>query len=222
MAWANVQNGGTFNAAAGTTAVQAFGSNVVAGNLLIVFCVWVSSTTATCAVTDSQGNTYTGIAATLATNSTQASRSQIFVATAGSSAADTVTMTTSASVGERVIAISEWTGLSGSTSAVLATSGATANPAANITSVSAATSLLAACSFTGGTETVGSGWTSIANGDGNQAQYKLAGATGTISVPFVEAAANQWTISAAEFLISGAVTEFPPPILVMAPPLPSV
>lgn len=219
MAWSVLQSTSNFNATSGTTVAQPFGSNVVAGNSLICVGCWISSATATAAVTDSQGNTWTPIATTLATLSTGAvARSQIFVATAGSSAACTVTLTSSASVAERTVGLIEVSGLAGTTSGVVATSGSATNPSANIT-VSDAASLIVGGGFNGGTATQGTGYTLIGSADGNPSEYKLAGATGSVAVSFTATGGN-YTISAAEFLISGGAPA-PPPILVMAPPLPS-
>jgi hypothetical protein len=72
MAWAVVQNTGTFNATAGTTLAVAFGSNVTAGNRIIVLGLALggSATTATLSATDTRSTPYTAIATTLATHAT--------------------------------------------------------------------------------------------------------------------------------------------------------
>lgn len=202
MAWAFVQGTGAFTASAGTTRALAYGSNVTSGNRLIAFCVWTAAASATCALTDTQGNVWAGVAGSLATS--VANRCQIFHAPAGSSASDTVTMTTSVSTGERVIFLMEASGLSGSLGASpLAANGSSANPSANIT-IGAATSLLVGGCFTGGTAALGAGYSAIAAvQDGNVGQYRLPAGTGAQAVPFVEAASNTWAISGVEFLISG-------------------
>jgi hypothetical protein len=209
VAWANVQSGGTFQATAGTTLALAYGSPVVAGNRLIAVCIWTAASGAatTCTVTDSQGNTWTAIPETLAT-SVNNRRSQIFHAPAGSSTADTVTMTLAASVGERVICLTEVSGLSGSLgAAVVAATGTAANPTANIT-VGAASSLIVGGGFSASTATVGTGYSLIAAPDGNIGEYRLPAGTGAQAVSFTATSA-EYTLSGAEFLASGAAAAAP-------------
>lgn len=203
MAWAFVKGSGAFTSSAGTTRALAFGSNVAAGNRLIAVCVWTSNT-ATCSVADSQGNSWAAVGASLATAGTTA-RAQVFHASAGSSAACTVTMTTSVSTGERVIFICEVSGLSGSLGASpLAASGTSANPTANIT-IGATSSLLIGGCYTGGTAAVGSGFTQIAAAqDGNVGEYRIPAGTGAQPVSFMQAGSALYAITGVEFLAAGA------------------
>jgi hypothetical protein len=210
MAWAFVQSTGAFTTAAGTTRALAYTGNTVAGNRLIAGCIWTGSGTATCALTDSQGNTWTPIANTLGTSSTN--RVQIFHAPAGSSAANTVTMTTSVSTAERVMMIGEFSGLSGSLGAApINSSGSSANPSSNIT-VDSATSLLVGAMFSGGSATQGTGWTLFtATQDGNAAEYRLPAGTGAQAVSWTMTSTT-WTMGAAEFLASAAASSTVTPV----------
>lgn len=207
MPWAHVQSTGTFQSAAITSlAPLAYGSNVQAGTRLIAGCVWVGSGvgSVTCALTDSRGNTWTPVAASLATNGTAVARSQIFHAPSGTAGANSVTMTVSGTMAELVLVIGEFSGLSGSLGAApIATSGAAANPSANIT-VDAADSLLIGAGFSAGSFTVGTGWTVLGAGqDGNLVEYRLPAGTGAQAVSFTDAAADQYTISGVEFRATG-------------------
>lgn len=207
MAWAHVQSVGAFTTAAGTTRALAYGSNVTAGNMLIAACIWIggSATTATCALTDTIGNTWSPIAATLTTRSP--GRGQLFYVPAfsASSAADTVTMTTSASVSERVIIVSEFSGLSGSLgSAPAAGNGSSTNPSINMT-VDAIDSLVVGVCFTNSTASAGAGYTALGGAavDGNVGEYRLPAGTGSQAVAFVQAVSAVWAIGSAEFLAAG-------------------
>jgi hypothetical protein len=201
MAWGILQNGGTFNNSAGTTLGLAYGSNVQSGTRLIAVCLWIGIGvgTTTCTVADSLGNTWAGVAASLATNSTAVSRVEVFHAPSGSAGANTATMTTSASMAERVIILCEFSGLSGSIGASpLATSGNAANPSANIT-VGAADSLLVSGMFSAGSATQGSGWNLFSTQDGNVGEYRLPAGTGAQPVSYTQTA-NEYAISGVEFL----------------------
>lgn len=198
MAWAHVQNTGTFAISAGTTLAQAYGSNVTSGNRLIAVCIWEKTNTTTCALTDTQGNTWSAIAGTLATGNT-VDRVQVFHTSAGSTGANTVTMTTNVSTDVRVIMISEFSGLTGSLGAsFVAASGTSANPSSNIT-VGAATSLILGGCLTSGSCTQGASYSLLSTQTGNTSEYRLPPGTGSLAVAFVAASSN-WAIGAAEFL----------------------
>lgn len=200
--WQIAQSAGAFTATSATTRALAYPAAVTAGNRLIAVCIWVGSSTATCAVTDTQVNTWTGIAGTLATTSgATLARAQIFHTAAGSTGANTVTMTTSVSTSERIIYVTEYTGLSGTLGAApLAANGNAVNPTANIT-IDDAESLLIAGLFSAGTGTAGTGWADLTAQDGNDAQYRLPAGQGVQPVSFT-AAANIYAISAAEFKVA--------------------
>lgn len=212
MSWANIQSTGTFNATAGTTLALAYGSNVTAGNRLIAVCIWSGGGTEvmTCAVTDSQGNTWAGVAGSLATALSPSSRIQIFHAQASAAAADTATMTVSGTAAERVIMLGEFSGLSGSLGASpLSATGTASNPTANIT-LDATTSLIVGGLFTAGTGAAGSGYTLLSSQDGNIGEYRLPGGPGAQPVSFTEAGSALYAISGVEFLASPTVTPPPP------------
>lgn len=103
-----IQGTQTANAASGGAINVSFGSNTVAGNLIVV-ATGVGSSTETVTITDSQGNSYSQ-----ANISTQASipyRICVYYAIAGSSAANTVTMTPGANVANRRLLIHEYGGV---------------------------------------------------------------------------------------------------------------
>lgn len=205
MAATLVQSTAAFTAATGTTRAVAYGSNTTSGNTLVAVAIWIgaSSGTATNALADSQGNTWSAIAASLSTRAP--GRLQVYSAPCGSSAANTVTMTVSASMSERVLFIGEVSGLTGSIgSAPLAANGSSTNPTANIT-CDAADSFLLGGLFTNSSATEGAGYTIFggATQDGNVAEYRITGSAGPIAVAFVQAVSAVWAISAAEFLASG-------------------
>lgn len=200
--WAHVQSVGAFTASTGTTRAVTYGSNVTAGNLLIATCIWIGATATTCALTDTAGNTWTGIAGSLGVRGN--GRCQVFYAPAGSSASNTVTMTTSANVSERVIIIGEFSGLSGSLgSSPTNNNGSSTNPSTNMT-VDAASSLLIGACFSNSTADAGSGWTALggANQDGNSGEYRTPAGTGSQAVSFTQPVSAVWAIGAAEFLAS--------------------
>lgn len=160
----------------------------------------------TCSVADTRGNTWAPVAASLATNGVGVARTQIFHTPSGSAGANTVTMTTTASMAERVIVVSEFAGLSGSLGASpLAASGNSVNPSANITITDASSLLVGGC-FTGGSATQGAGYTLFSTQDGNVAEYRLPAGTGAQAVSFTEAAANEYAISGVEFRIDTGVS----------------
>lgn len=91
MAITQVQAVGGTRSGSGTTFTRSFGSNVVAGNLLVASCVTWNRDLPSTGVTDSQGNTYTRRVFVLDSGNNVCA---LYTATAGSSAACTVTMTT--------------------------------------------------------------------------------------------------------------------------------
>jgi hypothetical protein len=205
MAWTAVQNNGTFVASAGSTLALAFGSNVTVGNRIIVCGVFLgASGTTAFSATDNLGNTYTAIPASLSLNATAGFRTQILHAPVTTGGACTVTLTSSTSTNERVICISEISGLSGTlgTTPVNGT-GNTSNPTINMT-VDAADSLLVGALATGLSATQGTGWTLVAAPDGNAGEYRLPAGTGVQTVSFTQGSAAQYAISGAEFRTSGA------------------
>jgi hypothetical protein len=221
MAWAVVQGTGTFNATPGTTAAIAFGSNVTAGNRIIVLGLALggSATTATLSATDTRSTPYSAIATTLATHATALFRCQVIHGLIATSGACTVTFTTSLSANERVMMIAEVSGLTGSTSGVIATTGIGANPSGNMT-ISATSSLMIGGLATGGSGTQGTGFTLLgATQDGNVAEYRIPAGTGAQPLAFT-AVSNDYAVFGAEFLATaGAATVIPD--LLMAPLLPT-
>jgi hypothetical protein len=203
MAWTVVQNTGTFNATAGTSLAVAFGSNVTAGNRIIVLGIALggSATTATLSATDTRSTPYSAIATTLATHATALFRCQVIHGLIATSGACTVTFTLSASANERVMMIAEVSGLSGSTSGVVATTGLAANPSGNMT-ISATSSLMIGGMATGGSGTQGTGFTLLTTQDGNVGEYRIPAGTGTQALSFTEAASNDFAVFGAEFLAS--------------------
>jgi hypothetical protein len=212
---------GTFNATPGTTAAIAFGSNVTAGNRIIVLGLALggSATTATLSATDTRSTPYSAIATTLATHATALFRCQVIHGLIATSGACTVTFTTSLSANEQVMMIAEVSGLTGSTSGVIATTGLGANPSGNMT-ISATSSLMIGGLATGGSGTQGTGFTLLgATQDGNVAEYRIPAGTGAQPLAFT-AVSNDYAVFGAEFLATAGAAAVIPDLL-MAPLLPT-
>lgn len=110
MAIAFVQGTGNFASGAGATLTAAYGSNVTAGNLLIVAGYSSNaSVTPTLAVSDTQGNAWTSACEVSGWGGTPQD-AQIFYAIAKTTGANTVTLTTSGSDTFRRVCIHEYSG----------------------------------------------------------------------------------------------------------------
>lgn len=192
---------GNFSNASGTTIAKAYGSNVAAGNLLVVVVGWGSSTQ-TCSVAGSLNGAFTAIAGSLGTNATAPFRTQTFFLVAGSSGAETITATTSGSNTQREIAVFELTGAAaaGHPDSSIGANGSGTNPTTSITAVAQPGTIISYGMSTAGTITVGTGYTSDVSQNGDLAEHKAYAATGAISVPYVDGSSGQWAITAAAFL----------------------
>lgn len=197
---AHVQSTGNFSGAAGTTVVKAFASNVTVGNVIVIGAEW-NSTTQTCAVTDTLGNTYTAVAGSL--SSANSIRTQIFWAPVTTGGACTVTMTCSGSNGYRVLTQHEYSGLAttGQPEASNAATGTSAAPAASVTTLSANALVFGFCR-SADAAVAGAGFTQRVNQDGNTSEDKIQAAAGTVSVAYTQGSA-QWAVAAASFAVSG-------------------
>jgi hypothetical protein len=190
---------GTFAVTSSATLAQAYGSNVVAGNLLVVRCGWGSSSQ-TCSVSGSLNGAFTAIAGSLATNATAPFRAQVFYKVAASSGAETITMTCSGSNTQREIVIEELSGASSTQpDSSTAATGNSTNPTASITIVAQPGWISAYAMSTAGTISVGATYTSDLSQNGDLGQHKAYSATGATSVPTVDASIGQWVVSAAAF-----------------------
>lgn len=109
MPWTRVQAISAHRSTSSNTQALAFGSNVVAGNVLVAFVGW-NGASGTASVADSQGNTWTQATSAAGSGATTASE-QAFTAVAGSSGACTVTATTSATWPQADLHIAEESGL---------------------------------------------------------------------------------------------------------------
>lgn len=220
MAWAVVQNTGTFNATAGTTLAVGFGaSTVTAGNRLILLAMGLggSAATATFSATDTRSTTYSGIAATLTTHATALFRAQVLHGSIPTTGTVTVTLTLSASANERILIIAEVSGLSGSTSGTASLTGIGANPTTNMT-VSATDSLMFGGMATGGSGTQGTGYSLLSTQDGNVGEYRLPASTGAQALSFTQVSAD-YALFGAEFLASAAAATVTPAFQPMRMPL---
>jgi hypothetical protein len=94
---------------------QAYGAANGAGNLGVCYAIW-GSATATCTVSDPTNGAWTAIASTLATNTTQARRSQVFIKENMAAATPTVTMTVSAAPAVSVTSVADHDMIFGGTS----------------------------------------------------------------------------------------------------------
>jgi hypothetical protein len=194
-----------------TTLGQAYGAANGAGNLGVCYAIW-GSATATCTVSDPTNGAWTAIASTLATNATQARRSQLFIKENMAAATPTVTMTVSVSVTYRVIDIHEYAGLATASSSEGPNnaSGNSAAPAVSVTSVADHDMIFGGTSVAN-TATVGSGFTSRTATDGNSTEDKLDQTpAGAVSVAWTQTS-GQWIASGVAFKLPTAAAVRPPP-----------
>jgi hypothetical protein len=192
---------GNFSTAAGTTIAKAYGSNVVAGNLLVATVAWNNSSQ-TCSVAGSLNGALTAIAGSLQTNATLPARAQTFFLVAGSSGAETITATCSGSNTTRELVIYELSGASstGQPDSSGGGTGNSTNPTGTVTTVAQPGMIVSYALGAVGTVTVGSGYTSSVAQNGDTGEYKTYAATGSTSVPYVDASSGQWVVTAAAFL----------------------
>jgi hypothetical protein len=206
VAHSHIQGTGNFSNTNAATLVKAYGSNVTSGNLLVCGAGW-SDVALDTTVTDTQGNTWTAIAGSRANNTNAA---QVFWAVAGSSAANTVTMTTKASgvntnCTERDMWIDEWSGLDTSSPVDNSTSitGTGTNPSGSVTVNSTPSVIYALCMATAGTLGAGSGYSVQTAQNGNTAEYRDAAGTGSQTVAFTNASSSTWAAGVAVFKETG-------------------
>lgn len=195
---------GNFALTSAATIAKAYGSNVTAGNLLVASVAW-GNNTQTCTVAGSLNGAFAAIAGSLATSAAAASRGEIFFLVAGSSGAETITATCSGSNTQREIVIYELSGAAstGVPDSSIAATGTSTNPTATITTVAQPGWIIAYALATAGTISVGSGYTSDVAQNGDLGQHKAYAATGSTSVPFVDASSSNWLVTAAAFLEGG-------------------
>lgn len=201
MAIANAQTPlGNFSVAAGTTIAKAYGSNVVAGNLLVASFGW-GNDTLTGTVSGSLNGAFTAIAGSLATNaSAPAIRAQMFFKVATSSGAETVTGTVSSSNSQRELVIYELSGASSTQpDSSHGDNGSSTNPTGTITIVAQPGWIIAYSMCSAGTITSGAGYTSDLAQNGDCGEHKAYSATGSTSVPFVDASSGVWVVTSAAF-----------------------
>lgn len=209
MAIAFVQKGSALaTGAAGNTVVScAYGSNVVAGNLLVaaVFLGDPSTTPAVASVADTQSNTWNS--ATISrTGGTSNSTVQIYFAIAGSSASCNVSATISgaASTSGFAIHIFEFSGTA--LSSVQDGSGASAltvstSPSVTLTVASSGSLIVAAANNSAGTPTVGSGYTAGPTPQNpwsaDQSEYNVNVSSGSIAAGFTTSGGGTGLVAAA-------------------------
>lgn len=195
---------GNFSTGNSATLAKAYGSNVTAGNLLVATVAWASATQ-TCTVSGNLNGAFTAIAGSLATDVTGAIRAQTFFKIAGSSGAETITMTCSANNTTREMVIYELTGHDAVTvpDSSNAASGNSTNPTGSITTVAQPGRIVSYCIGTAGTITNGAGYTTSIAQNGDTGEYKAYAATGAISVPYVDASTTRYAMTIAAFLDAG-------------------
>jgi hypothetical protein len=201
MAIANAQTPvGNFAVTAGTTIVKAYTSNVTAGNLLVALFGWGNSGF-TGTVAGSLNGAFTAIAGSLATNASAPSiRAETFFKVAGSSGAETITGTVSTSNSQRELVIYELSGASSTQpDSSHGDNGTSTNPTGTITIAAQPGWIIAYAMSSAGTVSVGTGYTSDLSQNGDCAQHKAYSATGSTSVPFVDASSGVWVVTSAAF-----------------------
>lgn len=185
---------GNFTLSAGTTVAKAI--TLTPGSVVAVAVIWASATL-TCSVTDTLSNTYTAVAASLATNATSVFRGQCFLCAPSTTGATTITATISGSVNEKDIWIHELSGANTGTPLDIgaAGNGNSANPSINIVPTVGG-AIVGAVSAVSGTVTVGSTYTTGLSQNGNLSEDKMGTGTGSQTVPFVNATSSQWVETA--------------------------
>jgi hypothetical protein len=193
MAFTAVGNSASAQSAGTGSVAVAYPSNVTAGRLLTACCSNFGAAIGTSAVTDSQGNTWTRVAA--ATNGS--AQVAIFWTLAGSSAANTVTLTTGG--GEYpTLSIYETTGTPNA-SPFDKTANGTGTSASHATGSTATLAQADEVAFavstydggTGGTPTVGGSWT-LGQIQTNFANMPLASAYQIISATTAQSVTFTW------------------------------
>lgn len=160
MAWAHVQSTSVANTTPAGSNNLSYGSNVTAGNLLVVVAATYVATGSQVVpnggVTDSQGNTYTR--QTNADGITDAGGSlSVHTALAGSTGACTVTVNATGSSDYHSISIHEFSGISSATPEAVNSqrnAAATSAPSPSISSSSANALIFGAMSYTGAVTTI--------------------------------------------------------------------
>lgn len=175
-----VQNTSSNPAASNPTLV--FASNVTAGNLLIVAVNYIASGAVT-SVTDSQGNTYTACGTELSANNAGAWWGKIFLALAGSTGANTVTVNSGSNLINNVF-IYEFSGVSAQDQFGSAFGSGTAVDSGGVTTSAANEALFGFYWATGAstTQNPGTGWTALDSQGGSfhgWTQYEIVSSTGT-------------------------------------------
>lgn len=201
MAIASVQTPvGNFSVAAGTTIAKAYTSNVTAGSVLVALFLW-GNATQTGTVSGSLNGAFTAVASSLATQASGPFRAEVFYKTGASAGAETVTGTSSGSNSQRELVIYELSGVDivNIPDSQVGANGTSTNPTTTVTTVAQPGWIIAYCAATAGTVTVGSGYTSDLSQNGDLGQHKAYAATGSTSIPFVDASSSNWLISAAAF-----------------------
>jgi hypothetical protein len=198
----------TFGADAGTASpTLAYGSNVVAGNLLVFAAVWIADTVPT--ITDSQGNTWQLCKSQLSYDSSQ--RAAIWSALAGSSGANTITFAKGAAVVAEYVALEyNWDGVVATPDDTNGDTGSgVGSPSYNLVTTAANELLVAIWRSTDGSQSPTSPWVNLGPSPsfqsyfyGSVAHQLNSGAAGTKAVNMYMAPLSH-TSAAAAFKIGG-------------------
>jgi len=201
MAIAVVQSTSNQATTSGTTLSKAFASSVTAGNTLLVG-VAAGSSSATFSVSDlgAAGNTFTAIAGSLATMSTNSFRTQWFICQNCNGGACTPQLTASPTTTEREIWLFELSGAATSggedASGAGNGTGGTGGYSINVTTVAANALLLGLTVSFAASITLGSGFTAGPAPNGNPSEYKTVATPASTAVSFTNANTATWVISA--------------------------
>ena len=206
--YASAGNGGSGNAAVAFSA-----SNITTNDLIVVHCLWGNTTQTLSSVTDTAGNTYTLIANSSVTESTNMrTQSAYAIITAGSGTKPTITCTRSSTSNAAWIEVAEYSGTA--TSGVLdqsaGTSGTSATPTSPSVTTTASGELIVGL-FTqdggaGETWTGGSGYTlrSPSTGSNERAlEDQVQSTAGSISANATMSSSQSWTAVIITFKASG-------------------
>jgi len=210
-----VQNARGYEATSDTSWAVAFGSNVVANNLLVVVVGTYNDTATINTPTDTRGTTYTQAGSLLRGGGSPAIMLAVYYGVAPSSGANTVTVTFSANCGDKELKIFEISGESTGTP-LNQTNGATGNSAAplsgSITTTVAGFIIKAVQEFSWTTHdeaagTPTTGWTEYGDtATGADSAYRNEASTGTFNGGFTLNGNSQWACRIVAFADGAADT----------------
>jgi len=181
-----------------------FGSNVTAGNTIIVSAFWNAGSTLTFSITDSLGNTYTSAVGPHRSADGFTLQCQVFkVFNISSGGACTITGTPSAVASNMRLHVSEWSGIGTTVDQSAGTTGTTTQANSGSVTTTSASELIYAFGVylsSNTTADTGSGYSAFTNTTtGPASEYQIASSTGTFSGTFNTVTSQQWVAEIVTF-----------------------